>query len=72
MNAGRTFRILLGLVCLGLQVLQAASGSGETVRALTEAHPGKSALYVLEKGEVVMSGTPTGLDQEKLKATMSL
>ena len=28
--------------------------------------------YVLEKGEVVMSGTPTGLDQEKLKATMSL
>lgn len=51
MNAGRTFRILLGLVCLGLQVLQAASGSGETVRALTEAHPGKSALYVLEKGE---------------------
>lgn len=51
MKIGRVLRIVLWLACLGVGTVHAAPGLGETARSLTDAHPGKSALYVLEKGE---------------------
>lgn len=51
MKIGRALRTLLWLACLALGALHAAPGLGETARSLTDAHPGKSGLYVLEKGD---------------------
>jgi len=51
MSLGPALRTLL-LAALGaLQAVSAPPGLTETARSLTDAHPGKSALYVLEKGE---------------------